>query len=251
MMRSPMFHSRLFHSGVFAGIPRSGGVESTYGLRFDGVNDYVQTTTAFSRGSVAIGVALWAYVNSYNLTSGSWLASQRQSSTVVAGEWQFLIWTDKKLYGVLNGTGFTSGPVDPSDFPLGAWQHVAMTSTGEDGAPLYVYRNGILVATRTMVGDAANVSKKLEISAYGWDALGGPLGKLNGRVDDLRIYGRLITQSEVAALYAGENVTDGLTAYFPFEEGSGTSTTDSVGGLVGTLNGGVTWSTDVPGALAP
>jgi len=87
--------------------------------------------------------------------------------------------------------------------------------------------------------------------------IGGPpytglYKNFNGLMDYIRLYNRALTPSEVKANYYGKNdncVTDGLVGYWKFDEGSGTTASDSSGkGHDGTLENGVSWTTQGGGS---
>ena len=71
-----------------------------------------------------------------------------------------------------------------------------------------------------------------------------------GNLDELAVFSSVLTASDVSTIY-GTGVPGSLTSLNPvhwwrFEEGSGTTATDSgTGGNDGTING-ATYSTDVP-----
>jgi hypothetical protein len=91
--------------------------------------------------------------------------------------------------GTFNGvTSFVSGPTAS---PLNTWTHVALTY---DGTQLRLYVNGVQVATRATSGTIQTNSSPLRI--------GGnvPYGEFfNGRIDEVRIYNRALSQAELQA----------------------------------------------------
>ena len=74
-------------------------------------------------------------------------------------------------------------------------------------------------------------------------------GYFQGALDDVRIYNRMLSDSEVAAIYAGAAPATGLRTYWDFNEGTGTTASDVSGnGNTGTLQGGATWTTGKSGS---
>lgn len=66
-------------------------------------------------------------------------------------------------------------------------------------------------------------------------------------VENLGIY-RNITTADIYAMYRGQIPKGGsAAAYFDFDEGTGTTSTDSVAGYIATLDNGPTWVTGVTG----
>ena len=77
----------------------------------------------------------------------------------------------------------------PSDLPTNTWSHVAGTW---DGSTLQVYVNGTLVASRAVSEMLTNTTNPLRI---GGNSMWGEY--LAGRIDEVRIYNRALSQSEI------------------------------------------------------
>ena len=86
------------------------------------------------------------------------------------------------------------------------WQHITCsykqvtTTTGE----MSFYLNGKLIASKSLNLGFTNTSRLIERVAIG-NYIGGPLGSVNafnGRMDDVIIYNRTLTASEVGSVYA-------------------------------------------------
>lgn len=125
-----------------------------------------------------------------------------------------------RLAGVSFGTGIG---VDPY---LNKWTHYTVTKSGADVA---VYLNGVLVYTGTGAGNTA--------STLPWHVMknGTASGYITGEVDDLRIYSRTLSATEVLALYrTGKTfqkiaTRSGLVGEWKFDEGTSTQAHDSSG----------------------
>lgn len=121
------------------------------------------------------------------------------------------------------------------------WYHVAATY---DGATMKIYINGVLDASRTQTG-SINSSGPFNIG-YSYNTS----RNFNGRVDEVRVWKRALSQTEISQNMC--NVTlpaTSLSAYWKFNEGSGTSVQDTSGnGVSLTLTGvdSTNWGTDVP-----
>jgi hypothetical protein len=126
----------------------------------------------------------WAY----KLTSktdvalvGTWAGSQNGGP---------MIWVDtsghyRLTLGASLGNYLDSG-ISPA---LGRWQHVAATY---DGATARIYVDGVLAASSTYTGNVGD-SNSWRIGAYGSPAT----GFFNGSVDNIRIYSRALSASEI------------------------------------------------------
>ena len=78
-----------------------------------------------------------------------------------------------------------------STLPLNTWSHVAGTY---NGATLRVYVNGVQVASKAQSGTLLRTTSPLRIGANTqWGEYFG------GRIDEVRIYNRALTQAEIQA----------------------------------------------------
>ncbi|GAB0155045.1 hypothetical protein CHRYSEOSP005_03050 [Chryseobacterium sp. Alg-005] len=120
------------------------------------------------------------------------------------------------------------------------WYHVAATY---DGATMKIYINGVLDASKSQTG-SVNSSGTFNVG-YSYNTS----RNFNGKVDEVRVWKRALSQTEISQNTC--NVTlpaTSLTAYWKFNEGSGTSVQDHSGNgsalaLTGVDN--TNWSTDV------
>ena len=101
--------------------------------------------------------------------------------------------------------------------------------------------NGLFVTSRENLEFNTNCSLK-NMLYFGLDIIGG-LEYYHGRLDDITIYNRALSEQEVTALYTGKPITqnipsyvpkDGLVGYWPF---NGNSNDESGNGNHGTVNG--------------
>lgn len=108
--------------------------------------------------------------------------------------------SQKWSFGVSSGTnGSGSGATDPNAMTT-TWTHIAGTY---DGANVKLYINGALVQTTAKTGLLGYTDSTLRI---GLGIPGSSLQYFKGWIDDVRIYGRAITSTEVSTLYS--NTTD-------------------------------------------
>ncbi|HIL69624.1 MAG TPA: hypothetical protein EYG38_07225 [Verrucomicrobia bacterium] len=101
-------------------------------------------------------------------------------------------------------------------FPVGSWQHVALTA---DGRALTLYLNGEVLSKRDYLGPLVAPLASLESLAIGAnvttpDGVETPdIDLWNGQIDDLGIWTRALSGAEVSAIYAqGVNGEDLTTA---------------------------------------
>lgn len=137
---------------------------------------------------------------------------------------------------------------DPAPVTVGTWVHYAVTfdTIGDVGA---IFRDGKPVASGFFGDNAPAVPW---IFGHNSD-LDNPLGSLDGLLDDLRVYDRLLSTSEIQALAAQSTPqppTNGLIHFWTFDETNGNTATDSVGSNDGELrNYGPLQDKWVPGKI--
>jgi type II secretory pathway pseudopilin PulG len=219
---------RVVQAGLGAAAPLS-----SYSLSFDGSNDYVSIPNA------ANGLH-------NDWTMSAWLKPSAAPAHKMVISWgqeatgkRRCMWVSDTT--VFSFNGYNADVVGSSYLAAGTWCHGAITRLG---SLITLYVNGIAAGS----GSPSLVDYTGDTVIL---AANNGLGELfTNQIDDVRLYSRALSSSEVAALYAGgDNRTD-LAGYWPLEEGTGTTTADQSGnGNTGTLTNGPTWSTDVPAPL--
>ena len=131
--------------------------------------------------------------------------------------------------------------------PAPGWHNVVYTF---DGTTHSLIVDGGTAVTSTMAAVSC-APTNVEVGAY-VNLQGNQAEFFRGNVDDLRIYNRVLSATEVATINAGGDpsvdLTTNLVGYWKLDEGAGTSAADSSpSGNTGTLVGTPTW---VAGAKA-
>jgi len=225
---------------------------SGFSLKFDGTDDHVEVTNFGSKLDTS---APW--------TMGCWVKPDEQggyySSPIVLdipkdsssgwATWVASVMTavgsvdEHKMRGsCLDAAGVTryTGSIG---YTVGLWAHWTLVW---DGTNLTLYKNG---QAGTPYAVPAGLWKANDNSWFRVSMLqGGHAEWFAGGIDDVRVYARVLSPSEIALLAAGSepSATD-LVGHWPFEEGTGISTADVSGnGNAGTLYGGPTWEQDDP-----
>ena len=128
--------------------------------------------------------------------------------------------------------------------PTNEWVHLAATFNSEDGA-VEVYLNGVKKGATQTVGYRRSVN---------WASASFYIGKsyddarwLEGDICECRVWNRVLTDDEIKAkdhYYVVASDSDGLVAYWKFDEGSGKVIADHTGnGNTVVANGDITWTT--------
>jgi len=157
-------------------------------LSFDG-NDYINVSNSSSLNSSLITVAVW--VNPTSFANYKTIAIKTTSSSWNDGWGLFHYTGANDIRFFING--YNANYVS-ANIPIGSWSHITGTF---DGSLISIYTNGTLTATSTYSGSINTSSNILQIGSG--DIVGG--GFWNGKIDDVRIYNRALTASEVAKLY--------------------------------------------------
>lgn len=125
--------------------------------------------------------------------------------------------------------------------PMNVWTHVAVTKSA---AAFTLYAGAATPVTTTANASfvhAGSVSFRIggRVASNGTGLDGG----FDGIIDDVRLWNVARSAVEIAATRAVPPplVTPGLVSYFRLDEGTGTTTTDAKGGLVGTFAGAPVW----------
>jgi hypothetical protein len=203
-------HGTLFNGTTFG----SGDIGQAFS--FDGVDDYISVPNNPPPGSLAISAWIKSSDNSQNrLIIG-------ENVGVQGTGWQFFIQAGGGLvFGIYNGSWtFVTSSVA---LPVNQWVHVAVTFDTTNGA-MQLYINGVPDATSQYTGGlwAANTNP-LKIGSLGTPSGAAPF---DGLIDEVKIYSRALSASEIANTY-------GLVAWWKGENDA----FDSVGGNNGVWNG--------------
>jgi len=206
-------------------------------LLFDGVNDYVcvsyKNTLPKTKWTISAWVKLGTVPNANrgiidlgsDMNKNMWIKTNATSNGVTAGF----------------GTGTASFEVSKV-FPsaINGWHHVSMVY-GENTMILYVdaqYAGAIK-------GTILNQNLLFTIGS-----LRDNSGFFKGNIDDVRIYNRMLTQTEIMANLdiTASRSTNGLVGYWKFDEGVGEKVFDvSTSDIDGYLNDGASFSNLTPG----
>jgi hypothetical protein len=229
------------------------GFTNTGALTLDGVNDYVVFgTTGVPDPGGAHSISLW--VNYASVPSGNHNFISLTSATALcglqigfrAGELRAWKW---------GGATLASRAAPPAS----GWHNIIYTF---DGTTHSLIVDGVTAAGTTTAQPSCPVS----LVEVGGTETNKEL--FAGNVDDVRLYNRMISASEIALLAGGADpvmgpkldagppdtapavdLTTGLVGRWKLDEGTGTTTADSSGnGNNGTIAGNPTWPAGFPAA---
>ena len=174
------------NAGTIAGATRTASGRFGSALTFDGVNDWVTVPDSASL-DLTNRATLEAWVHPTALGS-AWRTAVLKEQT---GQLVYALYANNDA-GRPTGHLFTSSDLftnGTAALPLNAWSHLAMTW---DGATQRLFVNSVQVGSRTVGGALVNSTAPLRFGGNGvwaeWFA---------GRIDEVRIYGRALSQAEL------------------------------------------------------
>jgi hypothetical protein len=155
----------------------------------------------FPKPTNTITVSLWAWADS----RPTWASFVKNWGGAVAGQFHFGLFSgggQENIY-IKQADGKTPNTSDTELFPLGSWQHVAFTC---DGSKVRLYRNGAQVAivdyNGTLIPPSASaLGIGAKLTDDGSMADTGAPGYWHGKMDDVALWNRGLSPSEITAVY--------------------------------------------------
>lgn len=236
---------------VESGLLKNTNLDEGTILDFNGSSQYVQVADhndfSFGDGATtdsAFTFAAWVLIRS----APSRIAGKGTTTNDL--EWQVAYGSAGNLGLIIydaNGSNYTQRYLSDPSVLINRWFHLVTTYDGSGSSGIKVYVNGVRVDDGiTTVGTYSamhNTTAPLYLGKHVTTAS----GYLDGQMDDVRIYRRELSATEVFALaQAGvEPSTTNLVGHWKFNDGSGVTATDSSGNSHdGDLTGhSPTWTT--------
>jgi hypothetical protein len=164
-------------------------------LRFDGVNDHLSIADAPDlQPSTAFTVAVWVWIDAVPAPDYGCFAN-KVIGTGTNDSWQMCVTTSDQLYFGTDVTATDLGDAlyTSQTFPINSWHHVAIAW---DGTFKSLWFDGVEQAR-----DQAALGYDGNPVLLGYDLDNGtPKAAFAGILDDLRIYNRVLSSSELATL---------------------------------------------------
>lgn len=188
-----------------------------------------------------ITIAAWVYLIQYGATSQEsciFSKGEQGSPSNVDYEMEFENNTELRFFSQGNQAITTTYRM-----PLRQWVHVALNYSS---GTVRFFKNGVFIdqktiANSTLPNQSSNWAIGVRKNAGTYNV------PTNGCIDDVRVYNVVLTDVEISNLYYNGSISrdTNLAGLWKFDEGSGTSATDSSGnGNTGSING-ATYSTNV------
>ena len=164
---------------------RTGGA-----LKCDGSGAALVNDSA-SLDGITTAVTISAWVNRLGASTGFTAVLSREIGTTIT-EYYYLGLSGDKAEFYSSSIGLSTTTI-----PIGIWTHMAAT---DDGSTVRIYVNGAQVASKYVSDVFKADSSKLVICGNQNDAGGAVTQRWNGLVDDLQLYNRALTATEIATL---------------------------------------------------
>jgi hypothetical protein len=182
-----------FDGTIFNAVPttdRYGNDSAAYD--FDGSGDWIDSDETFDYQERS--VMAWAYLESF--TTDQYIFTQ-DAAALNYGALAFRLNQDD----LRGNCGGEAAILIEGQISTPQWVHVALI---RDANNTYIYHNGVLVHTGTASGNGSFSSPNLDF-IIGVDRT--ETGRFfNGKVDDVRIYNRVLTAEEIGQLYCDVSV---------------------------------------------
>jgi hypothetical protein len=231
---------------------------TSYYLELDGTDDALQVADA---NALSFGTG----ATDTPLTLEVWMRPDMMDRHQLLGKWSAGLNQEYRLQissGVIRlDLRDSSAAVNVSAYTgnqtalIGGWHHVAATYDGRGGATaangIVIYVDGVAVAV-SRINNVAYVAMENTTAPLQIGRESVQWKQFDGGLDDMRIWNVARTASEIQGSITTEltGIEAGLVAYWPFNEGTGTTAADaSQSGLTAALLGGTGWA--FGGPLAP
>ncbi len=185
-------------------------------FEFEGgnTNDYIDVDYRAVDGLEDFSVSFWLRKDDNDYEAP---ISSANNEVLQANE--FLIYTSQNALQVHLGGVSDSWPVDFGD---GKWHHVIFTRNGTTGI---VYTDGLSKGNNVVNGTPLDVKPGGFILGQEQDSVGGTFvvsQALNGSIDDLMIFDRVLSKEEVRGLYANQSSRQLIHNFTSLADGSHT-----------------------------
>jgi len=177
---------------------------AAWAIDFDGVDDYVSipTTNMGLSNSSACTVALWVKNDTDNDLDGFFMLNPSSGNNSYLLCIYFQTDANNSLLVTTNGGGSGKGAKPSSNFDDTTWNHVVVTKASGTTVQPIIYINGVsnsVASSSGLTGWATNVlhlGRGVNASYYS-----------NCKMEDVRIYNRVLSSNEILSLYGATRAT--------------------------------------------
>lgn len=227
------------NNGAIPGTNRFGLSNAAYS--FNGVSDYIEVANngSFS-GMSDLSISAWVNMNSFSGIQhivSKWYQVTNCNNT--NSDSYAAAFIQNQVHLATNNNPFAfSTPPTLTNSDLGSWKHLVFINSSITGQALYI--DGVLSGTQNNPGA---ICPSINNLLFGASHNGGTLERfLNGKIDDIGMWSRVLTDCEIKKLYYGGNL-----------QASVSQPTICLGSAVTLSASGApsyTWTSSAPGATA-
>lgn len=204
------------NNGSISGATWVAGKIGDYALYFDGNNDWVNIGTSpfYEKSAIAMSIAMWVYTDPADWNNTLKVLADTSSASPTSGNGGFWIGPDDRtgigyteaIHFDMRGTSGSAYGKANNVMPTEGWYHIVGTYDSTGYVKIYV--NGVDSGDP---GASAGNFKPKNASMY-IGTTNTQLYDFMGTIDEVAIWGRALTQSEVDWLYGqGEPVPEPMT----------------------------------------
>jgi len=231
---------------------RFGNANKAYS--FDGVNNWISVLHNSSLNPTSkISISFWEKSTSIHNNCGIIGKWNNFDGVSGNGQEQYVIYAGPNSQGVrfivmTNNNASISDEHASVKYNDGIWHHFVGVYNGSN---IKLYRDNVLIDSTSLTGSIKTFSQGLEIGRYaGGSGTGSNVNYFNGLIDDIRIYDRDLTQSEISVLASDTlNTNSGLPVLTTTSISDTTAISASSGGNISSAGGssitarGIVWGT--------
>lgn len=233
--------TRTSASGVAKAMNHIAVAGQSYSILGNGTgSDFVEFGTSITGDTDGFSVSFWARFP----TTGSALCCFERGQDGSGNGWSMIIEknsADKMVFSIVSSAPAQIDCTGTSTLSANTWYHILCIWNKGNNLKLYV--NGTLETT------TATAVTQLRSSTVGWRGfLRNGAGAGSSYLDAIQIWKNVYVDSDATNLAAGGDPATTPDFQYKINEGSGTTLTNtgSIAGNNGTLNGTITWSTNIP-----
>ncbi len=183
------------HTGTLTNGPVWTGGKRDGGLSFDGINDYVDLNNNITADASDFSYAVWV-----KSAAGSGAIMGRGQDGSGSG-WSVAVDDNGTGYGfnivrTVPSIVQVPGAGGGITVVLGQWQHIVVIY--RQGVSITMYVNGGFDST---ISDAGSVLRSSSVGVRIGGNAGGSNAYFSGVIDDVRIYNRALTETEIKTIY--------------------------------------------------
>jgi flagellar hook assembly protein FlgD len=190
------------------------------GALFNGSSSVIKLTSGDGINVAnANSVSFWFYVND-SLTTYDSLYSNIVLGGELVGQMAISVYNGIRLYGIrTNGSTSTTNIQYNATLSLDTWHHLVVVMSGGSDTPSAVYIDGTALTASSQANTAIT-------SQYAYPYIGGASNAaktnyLDGKIDQVRIFNKALSSSEVTTLYGETHSSTTISTKDIFDDDSG------------------------------